>query len=166
MSFRIRIGTVTGRALETNRDSLNEFIMLQVRFFKDDVQTVQFYSQAGDDTSPPNGTKVIVLELGTAFKVAIASDDVITSSMQPGEKKLYSTVGQDIKAFINLLNSGIIELNGNNDFIVRFNALNTALQTFVVDVNAALATKLNGAGSPGVLTLDIGAAKVDEVKVI
>lgn len=164
--FSIRIGTVTGRAIEKNRDSANEFIMLQVQFFKDDVQTVQFYSQAGDDTSPQNGTQVIVFELGPAFKVAIASSDGITPSMQPGEKKLYSTVGDDIKAFINLLDSGIIELNGNTDFLVRFEALNTELQTLVTDINTALAGKTDGAGTAGTLSLDISSAKVDTVKVI
>ena len=166
MNFKIRYGTVTGREIKENLNSVTEALMLQVEFLKNDVQIVQFFSQAGDDTSPPDGSKVVVLELTPAFKVVIASDDGVTPSMEPGEKKIYSTLDSDIKGFINLLNSGIIELNGSNDFAVRFNALDAALQGFVVSVNAALATKLDGGGAAGILALDISAAKVDEVKVI
>ena len=161
MNFSIRIGTVTGREIKQNRDSVTEFIMLQVEFLPDDVQTVALYSQAGEDTSPPDGSQVIVLQIGEAFKIAIASDDGISPSMEPGEKKIYSSLDSDIKAFINLLNSGIIELNGNTDFVVRFNALNTALQTMLSSLNADIIS----AGGTGNTTLDISAAKADEVKI-
>ena len=65
-----------------------------------------------------------------------------------------------------LLNTGIIELNGNADFTVRFNALNTALQTFITDLNTKLVTAFTGVGGtwPGT-SLDISGAKVEEVKI-
>jgi len=168
MKFSIRIGTVTGREIKKNRDSSIASILLQVKFLEDDVQTVQYISQSGDDTSPPDGAKVMVFQIGPAFKFAIGSIDMIIPDMAPGERKLYSTdsAGETIKSFIKLLNSGIIELNGNNDFLVRFNALETGLQQFVNDINTALSGKQDGGGSAGTLTLNISAAKVDEVKVI
>lgn len=58
----------------------------------------------------------------------------------------------------------VIELNGNVDFAVRFNALNTQLQALIVLINALFATKLDGGGAAGALTLDLSTAKVDEVK--
>ena len=80
-------------------------------------------------------------------------------------------------AFINILNSGIIEINGNTDFAVRFNALETGFNLLRTELNTAL-TILNahvhtlaGAGTtdpmatPTVLaTAEISAAKVNEVK--
>jgi hypothetical protein len=128
------------------------------------MQTVQYFNPAGEDAGPPIGSQVIILDVGPAFKVAIAVQDNIAPSSDPGEKTIYSQQGDAVKAFINLLTSGIINLNGDADFAVRFNALETALQQLVTDINTALGGKLDGSGTPGTITLDVSGAKVDEVK--
>ena len=58
-----------------------------------------------------------------------------------------------------------IELGGTTGNVTEYAALNTALQTFVAAVNTALASKMNGSGSPGTLTLNIAGAKVTGVTV-
>lgn len=163
----ILTGTVKNSELLKNRDSENTARMLQVQFSNEsDIQSVQYMPLSGDDNPPQVGDRVIVLALGAAFKVAIAVDDGLTPSMSAGERKLYSRDSAgDIAAFINLLNGGTIELNGNNDFAVRFTALETALQSLITQVNATFATKLNGSGAAGVVAVDFSPAKVDEVKI-
>jgi phage gp45-like len=161
------IGIVTGHEVGKNLDGDKDVVLLQVQITEDeDTQTVELFSATGDDYIPPVGSDVIIAEIRPDWKVGIASKDNITSSVNTGERKLYSQSGDIIKAFINLLTTGIIELNGNSDFAVRFNALDTAIQTFITALNAALANKLDGSGTAGTLTLDISGAKIDEVKVI
>lgn len=160
-----RIGTVTGYEIRENRDAATAGLLLQVRLTnQDDIQTIQYINPAGEDSNPAIGSQVIILELGAAFRIAVAVVDKIEPQMDSGEKKIYSQENDAIKAFIDLLASGIINLNGNADFAVRFNALETAIQQLVTDINTALAGKLDGAGSAGTLTVDISSAKVEEVK--
>lgn len=175
----IMAGEVTGSEVKTNRDGIFEKILLQVRISDiDDIQTVQLMTQTGNETRPPNGSTVLIVAVGDAWKIAIASDDDIVPSMAVGEKKLYSLSAGSISAFINLLSTGIIELNGNADFAVRYTALETAFNQLLSDFNA-LVTAYNlhvhpgvtvGAGSTLVTTstgssssADITPAKVDEV---
>ena len=161
----VRYGTVTGREIVKNRDGSHAVRMLQVRITDDkDIQTVQHVTLSGDDSGPVNDSEVIILDLGPAFKVAIAVDDLIEPTMPPGEKKIYSSEAGAIKAFISLLASGIIELNGNADNAVRYTALNAQLQTLVGQINAVLGTKADASGTAGSLALDLTSAKVDEVK--
>lgn len=161
------IGTVTGHRVGKNLDGDKDVVLLQVQITEDeDTQTVELFSATGDDYIPPVGSDVIIGQIREDWKIGIATKDNIVSTMQAGERKIYSQSGDIIKAFINLLTTGIIELNGNADFAVRFNALDTAIQTFIGLLNTAFAAKLDGSGSSPALTLDISAAKVDEVKVI
>lgn len=57
-----------------------------------------------------------------------------------------------------------IEMNGNTKSLVTWEQLNTVLQTFITSLNSAFATKTNGAGSPGTLSLDISSAKTTTIK--
>jgi len=122
----IRTGIVTGREFKKNRDSGNDRLLLQVQITDaDDVHTVEYMSPPGEDSNPPDGSKVLIIDVGRAYKVAIAADDNISPSMAGGEKKLYSTSEGAIAAFINFLQSGSVEINGKNDFAVRYNELET-----------------------------------------
>ncbi len=159
------IGTVKGFQIGPNRDGTNNVLLLQVEMSDpDDIQTVEYYSGAGDDTIPPEGSLVTVLSIGRAWKIAIASNDSIAPSMAEGERKIYSSDGGVIQAFINWLASGNLELNGTGNSAVTFSALNTALQGLVTAINATFATKINGAGAAGTLTLDISAAEENTVR--
>lgn len=156
-----RIGKVTGREIIKNRDGQNDRLMLQVEITdSDDIQTVELRNQYGEDNNPVNGSQVLIIDIGSAFKMAIAAEDGIIPSMSPGEKKIYSVSGATIAAFIDFLASGILNVNGSADFAVRFNTLNTALQTMLTSLNADIVS----AGGTGSTTLDISGAKVDTVK--
>ena len=176
----IRIGIVTGRELKKNRDSGNDRLLLQVQITDaDDIHTVEYMSPPGEDSNPPDGAKVLIVDIGRAYKVAIAVDDNVSPSMAEGEKKLYSISDGAIASFINFLSSGIVEINGNNDFAVRFNEMQAAFDEFRDDFNQ-LVTDYTGHKHGGVQTgggvtavsdtpgtestADISAAKVEEVK--
>lgn len=166
-----RIGKVTGREVIKNRDGQNDRLMLQVEITdSDDIQTVELRNQYGEDNNPVNGSQVLIIDMGSAFKVAIAAEDGITPSMNPGEKKIYSVSGAAIAAFINFLASGILEINGNSDFAVAFNDLKIAFDQLKSDFDNHTHLYTPGAGTPtqtGIppaSTADIDPAKVDTVK--
>lgn len=174
----IRTGIVTGREFKKNRDSGNVRLLLQVQITDaDDIHTVEYMSPPGEDSNPPDGAKVLIADVGRAYKIATAADDNIEPSTGEGEKKLYSISGGAIAAFINFLGSGIIEINGNNDFAVRYNELETGFNQLKTDFNNFVttynthshATAPTGPVSPPSATgssssADISAAKVEEVK--
>lgn len=158
----VRTGTITGREVTTNKDGTNPRLMLQVQISNPaDIQTVEYVSLPGQDENPINGSKVYIATVSESYKVAFAADDGVTPDMNTGEKRLYSLDDNGvIQAFIKLLKSGIIEVNGNADFAVKFDALDTALQAMLTALNADIVV----AGGAGSTTLDISGAKVDEVK--
>lgn len=157
-----RIGTVTGRTVTRNRDSATDRLMLQVQLTNaDDIQTVEYVPMPGTDANPINGTRVYIFEVSASYKIAIGAVPTVTPSSDTGENFLLSTDDSGVvQALIKLLKTGIIEINGNADFAIRFNALDTALQSMLTALNADIAV----AGGAGNTTLDISAAKVDEVK--
>lgn len=161
----IQTGTVTGREVTTNRDGQNPRLMLQVQMSSpEDVRTVEYVPIPGQDENPVNGSRVFIAAVANSYLVAFGSDDGITPSTDTGEKFLYSLDDSGpaavVAALIKLLKSGIIEINGNADFAVRFDALNSALQTMLASLNADIIA----AGGTGNTTLDLSGAKVDEVK--
>ena len=167
----VKTGKITGRTITTNRDGTNQRVMLQVQMTNpDDIQTVEYVSLPGQDENPIDGSRVFILEVGDSYKIAIAVDDGVTPAMATGEKRLYSVSDAgDIQAFINLLKTGIIEVNGDADFAVRFDALQTKLTALEAQLIAHVHPGvIAGGASTGVsvtvFDIDITTAKVDEVK--
>jgi len=169
------IGIIKSREIKKNKDGEQEKILLQVEISDpDDIQTVELMTTSGDDSNPPDESRVFIVDVGGAYKIAIAVDDLITPSMSPGEKNLYSSENGTIKAFINLLKTGILELNGNTDYAVRYSKLNTAFNQLRNDFNLFLTHVHSGGFGGGATgpatppfspsTASIAAAKVEEVK--
>lgn len=189
-----QIGRVTGREIVANRDGTKQSLMLQVEITDpEDIQTVELISQDGEDTNPVDNSRVVIIPIGQAYKIAIAVDDGIEpdSTQVPGEKKIYSSDGGVIKAFIQWLKTGamiisgtllqilgstkieitapVIEINGNADFAVRYTALETAFQAFQTEYDLHVHSGvLAGPANSGVPTVpsaaDITPAKVATVK--
>jgi hypothetical protein len=139
--------------------------MLQVQMSSpEDIRTVEYVSLPGQDESPVNGSRVFIAAVANSYLIAFGVDDGVYPSTATGEKFLYSLddsgPAATVAALIKLLESGIIEINGNADFAVRFDALNTALQAMLTSLNADIIA----AGGTGSTTLDLSGAKVDEVK--
>lgn len=57
-----------------------------------------------------------------------------------------------------------IDIGGSSKAFVTHAELNTALQTFITALNLAFATKLDGGGAAGALSIDISAAATTGVK--
>jgi len=169
----VAIGKITGQSVEKNRDGDKPVRMLQVEITDpDDLQQVELFRQSGEDYNPPSGSRVIVLNLGRAFRVGVAVDDRIEPSMGEGERKVYSIDSGSVSAFINLLSGGDLELNGNADFAARFNELKAGFDELRSDYNLHTHKYLPGPGVavetvvPSVAsTASIDAAKIDEIKV-
>lgn len=132
---------------------------------KNDAQVVEKFQHSGFASRPPTGSKIVVQRISNAYVVSVAEyDEIVNDDLGEGETRVYSVDSGALSAFINFLNTGVLELNGNADFAVSYTDLNTALQLLITSINAVLGTKLDGSGTPGALTLDLTNAKVDTVK--
>lgn len=164
------VGTVKGHRIGKNNDGDRDVVLLQVEMSgSDDIQTVELFNQCGEDYIPPLGSDVIVAEIAKNWKIGIATKDLVMPSMDEGERKIYSQESDIIKAYINLLKTGVIEINGNTDFAVRF----TVLETQFNELKTAFNTHVHGGVTAGAAstgaatpqsTADLTGAKVAEVK--
>ncbi|MEJ2043693.1 MAG: hypothetical protein P8X74_03645 [Reinekea sp.] len=133
------------------------------------VQTAEKNQHAGFASRPPAGSKLIVSKINGSYLISVAEyDGVLNSGLGEGETTVYSSDSGVIAAFINFLSSGIIELNGNADFAVRYTALETAFNQLKSDFDNHTHGGVSSGGastaSPTASTADITPAKVDEVK--
>lgn len=160
------IGIIKGHSIAKNKDGDKNRILLQVEMLEDDIRTVELMPGSGEDYNPAIGSRVFVADAEESSQIGIETTDNLEPETDPGEKEIYSTDNPVTTklARLKLNSAGEIELNGNADNAVRWSELNTALQTLVTAINAALATKDDGSGSAGTLTLDLSLAKIDEVK--
>jgi hypothetical protein len=171
----MRIGRVTGRQVAKNRDGDTNTLLLTVEISEpDDLQTVELITQAGEDYNPPDDSNIVVIDLGEAWKVAIACDDGIEPDADVGERILYSIAAGIRAAVIALRENGDIELNINavEDFAVRYNKLAEAFNQLKSDYDSHTHQYLPGPGTaipsgPPVptTTADITPAKIDNIKV-
>jgi phage gp45-like len=160
------IGVVTGSRIAKNRDGDKDLLLLQVELIKDeDVRTVEFFNQAGEDTNPALGSRVFVIPVSDSYEIAIAASDGLLPMALPGEKEIYSTdiMATTKQASIKLDTYGNIILNSGFKNPVNWYDLNIQLQLLVMAINTALSTKADFAGAAGGLTLDISTAKVDKI---
>lgn len=167
----VNTGTVTGRTVTTNRDGTTQRLMLQVQMSDpDDIQTVEYVPMPGTDDNPINGTKVFIIDVGPGYLIAIGADDGVDPWGDTGDKRLYSVDDLGVvQAFIKLLKSGIIEVNGNADFAVRFNELQSKLTALESQLKTHVhpGVTAGGASTAASVTafdIDISSAKVNEVK--
>lgn len=156
------IGIITGRVIKTNRDGDKQRVMLQVELIADeDIRTVELFTQAGEDTNPANGCRVIILNVSDSNQVAVGVSDGITPTVSEGEKEFYSTDSPVTtkKARLKLTTDSKIIMNAGTDNAVKHAALVSALNTFLTALNG----QLTGLGAPGGLTIDLTNAKSGSV---
>lgn len=161
----IRIGTVRGREIRKNRNGEGDVLLLQVEVSDaDDIQTVELMTQAGDEYSPIDGAKVLLVQLGPAWVVAVTGDDLMPPGITEGERRTYSQVGGTRKASIYWRTSGQLELNGTGDHAVRFAALETAFNQLKSDFDGHAGHFSPSNVAPPPSSADIAPAKVDTVE--
>ena len=133
---------------------------------RENVQA-EIYGPAGDDSPPlPGDMGFFPSNSQTGGRVCLGViDQANAPQAEPGERRLYARDADgNIVTTVWIKKDGTLELLGTADNAVRYLPLDTALQLLVTAINAALGGKLDGAGTPGAITLDISGAKVDEVK--
>ena len=115
------IGIITGREDRTHRGRTLPTRMLQVMLRDDsDIQTVQLVSPFGDECNPPDGSTVMVNQAGTAYKVGVSMEDVISPILAPGGRRIYSTAGDgsEVVAEVRLDPDGKVSVTGAGGSVV------------------------------------------------
>lgn len=116
----VNVGSVQDAAVEINRDAERPTRLLTTELTSPaDVQTVELYGSPGEDTNPAPGTRIVVVAAGEAWKIAVAAQDQIEPTSEPGDKRLYSTGadGVAVQAEIMLYNDGRIEISNSNSSV-------------------------------------------------
>lgn len=134
------------------------------------------------DVSPGDGCLIVFSEAGignflnSTENIQVSTDDSTRFSLTdaiciPGLFSIHQARALSKNNEIYIDKSGIIsikgkeiDLNGNTKSFVTHTELDTALQSFILSLNAQFAAKLDGGGSPGTLTLDISTSKTTTVK--
>lgn len=128
----------------------------------------ELYQLPGVFARPVKDARGIMLNVGPGrrYTVVIATHDYrVNINIAAGETAIYSTDSAGtVKARIDLDAAGVIKLNGATKRLVTYAELNTALGLMVTAINAAFATKVNGGGTAGTVTLDISAAETQTVR--
>lgn len=178
----IRTGKVVGSEIKANKDGDTNVRILSVQLTDtDDVQTVEYYDDGGRDYRPPDGAEVVILDVSSSHRIAVAVDDLLVPAVGKGEMELYSTdtAGTAKAATVYLRNDGTIEILDSTDFAVRYSELKAGFDKLKADFNDFVTTVYNAhthtspaGGSTGVpaalggaSTADISGAKIDEIKV-
>jgi len=141
---------VKNRELKKNRDGSGNVLLIQAEVSDpDDLQSVELVTGSGEDYNPPNGSKLVVIELGNAYKVAVACDDGIEPAAAIGERRLYSISGGAVAAVIWLKADGTVELNGGGGTAVEYSRLKTAFDQLKSDFDTLVGV-FNAHVHPGV----------------
>jgi hypothetical protein len=110
-SLTLSSGRVVGRAITKNKDGTKKVLLMQVEITDpDDIQSVELMNHTGEESNPVVNSRSVILKIGDAWKIAVATDDLIEPITDPGEKRLYSTDenGSAVVAQIHLKNDGEI----------------------------------------------------------
>jgi hypothetical protein len=122
------IGKVLKSFIDIFKDSTNTSIQSTVETTSNNNRTCQIMFAVGLEINPAKDNQLIVIPFGNSEGNLVAIGG-LNSNIAPdtlgGEARLFSTdeTGQTLQAFIKLLNTGILELNGNIDNAVRFSKL-------------------------------------------
>lgn len=169
----MRIGRVTGSEIAKNKDGDLPVRLLQVEISgPEDLQTVELCLQAGETCNPPIDSNVCILEAGKSWLFAIAIDDGIEPNpdIAKGEREIYGSENGIRTSNAIFRKNGDVELNGNDDFAVRFSKLKNAFDQLKDDYNEHTHTGVTAGKDPTAITTipstaDISDAKIENIKV-
>lgn len=138
---------------------------------KDDVQNIKQLVPYGFDSAPIADDRAMHMETLQFGENFIAGYVGKNQEAKPGESRMFSTdVDGNLQTFIFLKDDGTIEIGGDADNMIRYAPFNSELQNFKNQIQAELAlisagiAAAGGSYTPGILTLDLSASKIDEVK--
>ncbi len=131
---------------------------------------VEVYFLGGDPRRPVYMGQAAELPGSAPAAYGSPTDRVLFQDPDSGDYVKYDAQAQVLNAKMgsNTLKvdsqNGTFEINGNSKVFVTGAELASALSSFVTALNSTLATKLDGGGAPGTLSLDITSAKTTTVK--
>lgn len=141
--------------LSSSRDSIGRRIAKFLRLGKSDVQERPISGPFGFDFVPPKNTIAVyakTMDEGKPVIIGFIHKHAL-STLDSGESRMFSLdSNNDIAAFINAKKTGILELNGNSDFLVRYNELKQGFDELRSDFNSLILDyngHTHGGVSPG-----------------
>lgn len=148
-----------------------------VRVYEIGPKTADQVAPFGDDSNPIQGMDAIYAESSNDGDPVILGYVNTKQLAAAGEKRLYSIKPKSltvpygtISFYAWFRNNGTLELNGSADNLVRYAALNAALQAEVQRLNTELTKIQTAIGSLGgvyvmaPVSVDITASKINEIK--
>lgn len=125
----------------------------------------------GVDSSPIKNMTAIYSDTSNNSESVIIGYINKNQISDPGETRLFSLDANGVlKAYLHLKKDGVIEINGSDNFAVKYNELQTVLNTLATNINTenmAIATAiglLGGSYVPTPITIDISSAKNEMIK--
>lgn len=159
------------KIFSTGFDKAKRRVVKFLRMGKRDVQTSVESGPFGVDSNPPANLRAIYADTGTKGDTVIIGYINLNQLAEVGENRLFSTDSDGNLIFeARMRNDGTFEIGGSVDNLVRFAKLDAEMQVLAGSINAELAkisiaiAGVGGAYAPGTITINIGAAKIDELK--
>lgn len=149
------------------KQAISQFVKV-LRYGENDVQTSGQFLPFGIDSKPIKDMLAAQSTTSNREDTIIFGYLIESEETEEGETRIYSADATgETKFYIKLLRDGTCEIGGDVDNLVRFEALDQALQTFITDLNTNLVSALGAVGGswPGT-SLDITGAKIEEVKTL
>lgn len=147
------------------KEATSDFIKI-LRFGKNDIQTSEPILPHGVDSKPVKEKIAVHSTTANIEETVILGYILHSEKTKEGETRIYATDEGGVEVFdIFLKRDGTCEFGGNTDFFVRYNQLNSGLQTFVTALDVNLAAAFLSVGVTWVpVILNIGGAKIDNIK--
>jgi phage gp45-like len=167
--MKIQTGIIKGRETKSNRDGARDVLLLQVELTdKNDVQTVELMQGSGDQYNPENGSKVLVVSDGSAYKIAIAVDDMTAIALEVGERAIRSVLGGEVKSSVLCKTDGNVVINEGDDFAIQFSALKDIIDALVIELDNHIHTAPSSGGPTtkplAPFNFDMTPAKIEKVR--
>lgn len=162
----INLVKVISTAIEAGRREIKI-----LRLGKQDVQTPIQAGPFGSDVNPPTGLRAVYVRTGTKGDTFIIGFINIDQVAEVGENRQFATDTDGNLIFeARMRNDGTYEIGGSVDNLIRFQALDTEMQTLATNINTEL-TKISvglagvgGAYTPSPIVINIATAKIAELK--
>ena len=137
----MEFGTIESISVGQNLDSGENVRLARVNVIGEDTVTVEMPFPEGDEFVPGIGDTVYYEEVDSGFLVArcIQTTQAVDPTLLEGERELFSRLAGMRSAKFRLKADGTLVMNDGTDFGVRFNALESALNDLIDDMNVFFA---------------------------
>lgn len=138
-----------------------------------DVQTSYESAPYGIDSNPIKDMIAVYSETGVKGDTVIVGYINKNQLAAPGEFRTFATDANGVQKFYTWMKAnGTMEIGGSADNAIRYSPLNTELNAFAGDIQAELLkiqtaiTSIGGAYVNAPVSIDISAAKINEIKTL